>query len=206
MANITTSVSNLVQGVSQQSPKVRFVGQCEEQINALSSVSDGLKKRPCTRVISDIYESVINPTDLVHFINRSETERYAVVLNHTVARAFNLVTGNEATINGLTGGTELPEYLKTAYARKTIKPMVLADTTFLLNTAVTTAMTTDLSENLDSSRALVFIKQGDYQKKYELIFNGQNAERAKVRLNFISNVYGRFSIQSVTVLSAGQGY
>ena len=206
MANITTSVSNLVQGVSQQSPKVRFVGQCEEQINALSSVSDGLKKRPCTRVIKDIYESVINPTDLVHFINRSETERYAVVINTEVARAFNLVTGNEATINGVTGGAALPEYLKTAYARKTIKPMVLADTTFLLNTAVTTAMTSDLSETSDESKALVFIKQGDYQKKYELIFNGQNAERAKVRLNFISNVYGRFSIQSVTVLSAGQGY
>ena len=208
MANITTSVSNLVQGVSQQSPKVRFVGQCEEQINALSSVSDGLKKRPCTRVIKDIYESVINPTDLVHFINRSETERYAVVLNHTVARAFNLVTGNEATINGVTGGAVLPEYLKTAYARKTIKPMVLADTTFLLNTSVTTAMTTDLSENLDSSRALVFIKQGDYQKKYELIFNGQAAERAIVRLNFLEDPGpgDALYIASVTVLNAGLGY
>ena len=201
MANITTSVSNLVQGVSQQSPKVRFVGQCEEQINALSSVSDGLKKRPCTRVIADIYESVINPTDLVHFINRSETERYAVVLNHTVARAFNLVTGNEATINGLTGGTPLPEYLKTAYARKTIKPMVLADTTFLLNTSVTTAMTADLSETLDESRALVFIKQGDYQKKYELLFGGQEGERAEVQLNWSGG-----SIASVTILKAGSGY
>ena len=206
MANITTSVSNLVQGVSQQSPKVRFVGQCEEQINALSSVSDGLKKRPCTRVISDIYESVINPTDLVHFINRSETERYAVVINTEVARAFNLVTGNEATINGLTGGTELPEYLKTAYARKTIKPMVLADTTFLLNTAVTTAMTTDLSETLDESKALVFIKQGDYEKKYELIFNGQAADRALVVLNWEESIYGTQKISSVTILNAGLGY
>ena len=214
MANITTSVSNLVQGVSQQSPKVRFVGQCEEQINALSSVSDGLKKRPCTRVIADIYESVINPTDLVHFINRSETERYAVVLNDSVARAFNLVTGNEATINGLTGGTPLPDYLKTAYARKTIKPMVLADTTFLLNTSVTTAMTTDLSETLDESRALVFIKQGDYQKKYELIFSGlvneTEASRAVVRLNWVFETrnpsYLYWYIDSVTVLNVGSGY
>lgn len=206
MANITTSVSNLVQGVSQQSPKVRFVGQCEEQINALSSVSDGLKKRPCTRVIKDIYESVINPTDLVHFINRSETERYAVVINTEVARAFNLVTGNEATINGLTGGTELPEYLKTAYARKTIKPMVLADTTFLLNTSVTTAMTTDLSETSDESRALVFIKQGDYQKKYELLFNGQAAERAVVSLNFASTPQVWLGVSSVTVVNSGSGY
>lgn len=213
MANITTSVSNLVQGVSQQSPKVRFVGQCEEQINALSSVSDGLKKRPCTRVIADIYESVINPTDLVHFINRSETERYAVVINTEVARAFNLITGNEATINGLTGGTPLPEYLKTAYARKTIKPMGLADTTFLLNTSVTTAMTTDLSETLNEAKALVFIKQGDYQKKYELIFNGYDTDtestRAVVQLNWAAENTGYgyyYYINGVTVLDAGNGY
>jgi len=213
MANITTSVSNLVGGVSQQSPKVRFMGQCEEQINALSSISDGLKKRQCTRVISDIYESVINPTDLVHFINRSETERYAVVLNDEVARAFNLVTGNEATINGLTGGTPLPDYLKTAYARKTIKPMALADTTFLLNTEVITAMTADLSETLDESRALVFIKQGDYQKKYELLFNAYDAEdestRAVVQLMWVAENTGYgyyYYINGVTVLDAGNGY
>lgn len=172
MANITTSVSNLVQGVSQQSPKVRFVGQCEEQINALSSVSDGLKKRPCTRVIASIADSVINPTDLVHFINRSEIERYAVVINATVARAFNLITGVEATINGVTGGAALPEYLKNSYARKTIKPMVLADTTFLLNTTKIPEMTSSLSPAANITNALVFIKQGDYQKKYELIFDG----------------------------------
>jgi len=151
MANITTSVSNLVQGVSQQSPKVRFVGQCEEQINALSSVSDGLKKRPCTRVISNLYDTVIHPTDFIHFINRSETERYAVVLNSTVARAFNLDDGTEAEINGTTGGFTLPDYLKTAYSRKFLKSMTLADTTFFLNTQVTPAMTSDLSSLLDES-------------------------------------------------------
>lgn len=208
MANITTSVSNLVQGVSQQSPKVRFVGQCEEQINALSSVSDGLKKRPCTRVIAGIYDSAIHPTDYVHFINRSETERYAVVLNSSVARAFNLTTGVEASINGTTGGLELPEYLKSTYARKYMKAMSLADTTFFLNTQVIPAMTTDLSDSLDDAKALVFIKQGDYQKKYELIFNGQNAVRATVTLNFLVDEgrIDRYYVSSVTVTNAGFGY
>jgi hypothetical protein len=205
MANITTSVSNLVQGVSQQSPKVRFVGQCEEQINALSSVSDGLKKRPCTRVISNLYDTVIHPTDFIHFINRSDTERYAVVLNSTVARAFNLADGTEATIDGTTGGMALPDYLKTANSRKFLKSMTLADTTFFLNTQVTPAMTSDLSALLDESKALVFIKQGDYQKKYELIFNGNNASRATVTLNF-QEVFDAYQINSVTVTNAGSGY
>ena len=210
MANITTSVSNMIQGVSQQSPKVRFVGQCEEQINALSSISDGLKKRPCTRVITAIGEDVINPTDYVHFVNRSEDERYAVVLNSTVARAFNLVTGQEATINGVTGGSELPEYLQNADARKNFKSMALADTSFFLNTTVNTAMTADVTESQDDSTALVFIKQGDYEKKYELIFGGNNGRRAQVTLTWTKFTTGRsgttWSITNVTVNDVGFGY
>ncbi len=209
MANITTSVSNMIQGVSQQSPKVRFVGQCEEQINALSSISDGLKKRPSTRVIAAIGEDVINPTDYVHFVNRSEDERYAVVLNNTVARAFNLSTGAEASINGVTGGSELPEYLQNADARKNFKSMALADTSFFLNTTVNTAMTTDVTESQDDSTALVFIKQGDYEKKYELIFGGNNGRRAQVTLTWtkFTGRYGSiWSITNVTVNDAGFGY
>jgi len=206
MANITTSVSNLIQGVSQQSPKVRFVGQCEEQINALSSISDGLKKRPCTRVISDLEEAVINPTDYIHFVNRSENERYAVVLSDTVARAFNLVTGQEATINGVTGGAELPEYLKNNDSRKNLKSMALADTSFFLNTTVNTAMTTDVTEAQDDSTALVFIKQGDYEKKYELIFNGSQVTRATVSLTWELRSDSYYRITAVTVTNAGLGY
>jgi hypothetical protein len=199
----------MIQGVSQQSPKVRFVGQCEEQINALSSISDGLKKRPSTRVIAAIGEDVINPTDYVHFVNRSEDERYAVVLNNTVARAFNLSTGAEASINGVTGGSELPEYLQNADARKNFKSMALADTSFFLNTTVNTAMTTDVTESQDDSTALVFIKQGDYEKKYELIFGGNNGRRAQVTLTWtkFTGRYGSiWSITNVTVNDAGFGY
>jgi hypothetical protein len=205
MANITTSVSNLVQGVSQQSPKVRFVGQCEEQINALSSVSDGLKKRPCTRVISNLYDTVIHPTDYVHFINRSETERYAVVLNSTVARAFNLDDGTEASINGTTGGLELPEYLQSSYARKYMKAMSLADTTFFLNTQVIPAMTSELTDPEGDSKALVFIKQGDYKKKYELIFNGSGAARAEVAITW-NGIGDDWEIESIQIIKSGLGY
>jgi hypothetical protein len=199
----------MIQGVSQQSPKVRFVGQCEEQINALSSISDGLKKRPSTRVIAAIGEDVINPTDYVHFVNRSEDERYAVVLNNTVARAFNLSTGAEASINGVTGGSELPEYLQNADARKNFKSMALADTSFFLNTTVNTAMTTDVSEVQDDSTALVFIKQGDYEKKYELLFGGSNGRRAIVTLTWTRvtvRTSSYYTITAVTINDAGFGY
>jgi hypothetical protein len=97
MALINTSVPNLIQGVSQQPDATRFDGQCEEQENALSSVAEGLKKRPNTRHIARLLTSAISSNAKVHFINRTENERYVAIHDGTL-RIFNLDTGVEATI------------------------------------------------------------------------------------------------------------
>ncbi len=98
MPLINTSVPNLIQGVSQQPDATRFAGQGEEQENALSSVADGLKKRPNTRHISRLLTSAIDSDSFVHFINRSDTEKYVVIHDGTKLQAWNMVTGNESSI------------------------------------------------------------------------------------------------------------
>ena len=108
MPLVNTSVPNLVQGVSQQPDTARYDGQCEEQENALSSVVDGLTKRPSTRHIAKLLSEAITSNSFVHFINRSSNERYVVITyqqfdsynNHTSCkiRAFNILSGEEATI------------------------------------------------------------------------------------------------------------
>ena len=108
MALINTSVPNLIQGVSQQPDATRFAGQCEEQENALSSVADGLKKRPNTRHVGKLITEAIRSDSFIHFINRSENEKYVLITykqfdssnNHTGCkiRAFNLLDGTEASI------------------------------------------------------------------------------------------------------------
>ena len=108
MPLVNTSVPNLVQGVSQQPDTARYDGQCEEQENALSSVVDGLTKRPSTRHIAKLLSEAITSNSFVHFINRSTSERYVVITyqqfdsnnNHTSCkiRAFNILSGEEATI------------------------------------------------------------------------------------------------------------
>ena len=180
MPNITTSVPNLLQGVSQQSPTVRFPGQCEEQINALPSVTEGLTKRPPARLIKQL-GNVAEEGDFVHFINRSDTERYVVTLqnrtrgdNRGVLRAFNLATGNEATIEGVTGGYAYDsDYLVNtteADAHKNFKALTVGDSTLLLNTTKVVAEGSQLSDASDKSKALAYVKQGDYSKKYGLSF------------------------------------
>ena len=230
MANITTSVPNLIQGVSQQSPTVRFPGQCEEQINALPSVTEGLTKRPPARLIKKL-QDVAETGDFVHFINRSDTERYVVVLqnrtrgdNRGVLRAFNLATGNEATIQGVTGGYAYDsDYLvntSTSDAHKNFKALTIGDSTFLLNTTKVVAEGSAVSDDIDKSKALAFIKQGDYVKKYGLTFrdfaNTSSVGRASfsVTYNAVSRPAGPrpgylehgFEVASISVADGGQGY
>lgn len=226
MANITTTVPNLIQGVSQQSPQVRLAGQCEEQINGLSTVTKGLTKRPPARLIKSLGD-VTREGDFLHFINRSETERYVVTVEHRtsgdgsgVIRVFNLETGVEATVEGTTGGYQVSgEYLKVATANtahEKLKALSIGDSTFLLNTEVTVGKTAEKSEALDSSRALVFIKQGDFGKKYGLKFRNKGTfsgggARFSVVWKENQGVRGgklvySYEIESVSIISGGSGY
>ena len=236
MANITTSVPNLIQGVSQQSPRVRIPGQCEEQLNALPTVTKGLTKRPPARLIKKLTDAnVFNKGDMIHFIERSATERYVVVIEHRsqsdrqgVLRAFNVDTGDEAEIEGVKGGYNINNnylqlkatddtLLPASDSHKLLKARTLGDSTFILNTTKTVAKGTEKSEALDKSRALVFIKQGDYGKKYGLKFRevGRfNAQGATFNVTWEierkrgskAGTFYRYRISDVEVNNGGSGY
>lgn len=57
---IRRDLDSLIQGVSQQPPHLRLVGQAEKQINAWSSPVEGLSKRNCQRLISRITTTVLD--------------------------------------------------------------------------------------------------------------------------------------------------
>jgi len=104
MPLINTSVSNLIQGVSQQPDAIRFAGQCEEQENALPSIVDGLQKRPgCQHIVTLLNAASLDANSKIHFIERDQDERYVVIIKNKTSStksiaAFNLSTGNQATI------------------------------------------------------------------------------------------------------------
>ena len=104
MALINTSVSNLIQGVSQQPDAIRFTGQCEEQENALPSIVDGLQKRPgCQHIVTLLSEASLDANSKIHFIERDKDERYVVIIKDDTSStksiaAYNLSTGAQATI------------------------------------------------------------------------------------------------------------
>jgi len=187
MPLINTSLPNLIQGVSQQPDAVRYDGQCEEQENALSSVVDGLQKRPATEFIHNdttgldpLIDGTVPANTLFHVYRRTAGEKYIITHDGSNLRIFNADSGQLCTLtentttdftisnNALaTSGT----YLDASSPSTQIKPLTVGDTTFLVNSTQTVQKTSQTSTAV-SNDTLIFIKQGDYTKKYGVIFDG----------------------------------
>ena len=115
MPLINTSLPNLIAGVSQQADVVRYDGQCSTQENALSSIVNGLKKRPPTEYISTLFTTEDDDSDTlkdsyIEFIRRTEDESYCVILDGSHIRIFrvelpigvDVPTQAEIKVNGIT--------------------------------------------------------------------------------------------------------
>lgn len=108
MPLINQALPNLIGGVSQQPDVTRFEGQCEAQENALSSVVDGLSKRPQSKYVAELLSSAISSNSFVNFIDRSETERYVYIQDGQDVHIFNTITGERCVV-----GTPLEELYDT---------------------------------------------------------------------------------------------
>lgn len=235
MPLINTSVPNLIQGVSQQPAAVRYDGQCEEQENALSSVVEGLKKRPNTRHIARLIGNAITADSFVHFIHRSDTEKYVVIIdmvygdddndpstppNHIDCqlRIFNIITGqactigsNNATVLNLNGTGY--SYLHTSNPRELLKALTVADNTFILNTDSLVALSPTYTDEYEKE-AIIFIKQGAYNQDYSFKVEGDfstgggtgTTAQVSATYNRVSDNNDEWYLASVSVTNGGSAY
>ena len=182
MPLINTSVPNLIQGVSQQPDTLKYDGQCKEQINAYSSVSDGLKKRPNANLVK--YDATeVGENAFVHTINRSESEKYLMVITPSTLTVHNLLTDgvikyNDGNTTPIALSSTAP-YLATSNPKENLKAITVGDNTWIVNKTVTTQMSqvaSDISDDVNENEALVFVKQAGYDKKYEVSVLGTNKD------------------------------
>ncbi len=80
MPLISEQISNLINGVSQQPPSLRLASQSEVQNNGMSTIAEGLKKRPPLEHVVKL-NSKTDTDAYIHYINRSETEKHVVVIS-----------------------------------------------------------------------------------------------------------------------------
>ena len=161
---ISSPIPNMINGVSQQPEALRLASQAEEQINGLSSVVNGLSKRPPLNHLAQILpEGGVNP--FIHLINRDATEQYVVLILNGQIRVFDL-EGNEFTVNSPDGLS----YLNGATNNSDLRAVTVADFTFIANKTRTCTMATTRSPSL-IHEALVHVKQGNYGTRYRVHIN-----------------------------------
>ena len=180
MPLITEQISNLINGVSQQPPSLRLASQCEVQENGMVTIAEGLKKRPPLEHVAKI----TNKTDTdakIHFIDRSDTERFVLVLaSDQFDSAFSSdftgtqieltdLSGNAQSISGDTG--DALTYITTSDARDNLRLFTVADYTFILNKSKTVAKSTSVSSSRDPE-GIVFIKQASSSTAFKVFLNG----------------------------------
>ena len=98
MADIVSyTIPSLVQGVSNQPDAQRDPSQGEIQINGVSSIAEGLRKRDSSRVIAKVSDAPFGDV-FIHSILRDESEKYLAVIAKTGIKVFDLA-GTEYTVN-----------------------------------------------------------------------------------------------------------
>ncbi|WP_368397433.1 hypothetical protein, partial [Veillonella ratti] len=163
MGRIAQVVKNIISGISQQPPIMRHMEQLQEQINGFSTEADGLQKRPPTVHIAELsLSTTIRPK--IHVVNRDENEQYIMAFDGSTVKIWD-VKGNAKTVT-----IEHPEYLKTSNPIRDIKVITMADHTFIVNKSTTVAMNTSAkTEEGRADGATVYVKSGQYGRKYEVI-------------------------------------
>ena len=177
MSLISTSVPNLVGGVSQQPPSLRLPNQCERQENALASAFEGLIKRPPAEHVAVLKSSGVDlsyDSAYVHVINRSEAERYVVVFGRV--NSSNTTYIKVYDINGVEKTVYTPDgvgYINEADVDAKLRCVTVADVTFVVNREKTVAASTTKSPYSRSTatkipEALIWIRQSNYKRHYQL--------------------------------------
>ena len=170
MGLINQDIKNLVSGVSQQPPILRHPEQLEEQLNGYSSEAGGLQKRPPSILVSNLGHKINDSAKpLVHFIDRDVNEKYIVLFTGSDIEIYDM-QGNRKTVN-FASGTK--PYIYTQLPRYNLKPITIADYTFICNTLQKTKMADTIDNNSwDAQGLLVNIKSGQYGRTYRIDVNG----------------------------------
>lgn len=174
MKNVAVTIPNLIQGVSQQPDAQRDPSQGEIQVNAVSSIAEGLRKRDSTRTLAKVSASPFGDA-FFHTILRDQQEEYIAVITNSVIKVFDL-DGNELTVTADSGAYN---YLSTVTnATQQIRAVTIADFTFITNTLKATAMDPSLAPKTPRPKpheCLIWIKQAVYGNEYKVNINGTEA-------------------------------
>jgi hypothetical protein len=131
-------------GVSQQPPALRIDNQCEEMLNCVPTLVDGVYKRPPTEFIEALKTRPVGATANIkgHFIDRDSSEKYGVLFTGNSVEpieVYSLLDGAKKTVTYQDANAKA--YVTEGNPRLNFKALTLADSTIVANSSKTPAMT-----------------------------------------------------------------
>ncbi|MBA87573.1 MAG: hypothetical protein CMB29_05890 [Euryarchaeota archaeon] len=175
MANVTQTVPNLTQGISQQPDEYKVPGQVKEMINALPDVTQGLLKRPAGKFVTSLSDGTNNSTTNGRWFHyyRDENEQYiGQIAQNGVVKIWDCLTGDEKTVVDGIGNSN---YLVHS-GDEDIQTLTLNDFTYINNRSKTVEMDTLTEPDTNFGKEIfIELKSLSYAKQYAVnIFNNTN--------------------------------
>ena len=180
MANITQTIPNLTQGISQQPDEYKIPGQVKDMVNTLPDITQGLLKRPAGKFVGSLSDGSKNSSANGRWFHyyRDETEQYIGQIHQDgTVRMWDCLTGAEKNVVDATTSGSLTyvddttgsyKYLKHS-GDEDIQTLTLNDFTYLTNRQVKTEMDA-LTEPDTNYKKEIFVelKTLSYAKQYAL--------------------------------------
>lgn len=160
-------ITQLLQGVSQQHPKDRAEGQIGEQINCVSDVVQGLRRRPAAKILAELSGLgsgfTLDEHTAVYAYERGDGNEKYIAFFDTAGniKVFDAADGSAKTVTN-TAST----YLACSDPITQLRFHTIADTTFMLNTTKTITSKEYTSTSPSAAKQLIVAKQCSYGRKY----------------------------------------
>ena len=204
MPLISSSIPNLINGVSQQPAALRLASQAEAVVNCMSSPVEGLKKRPPMYHIGKLFNgSAGTNSPFTTIVDRDGSIQYLVLIRDQSIRVFGL-DGTEKTVTTPDG----VGYLDIAGDPcSQFRVASVADYTFIVNREKTVLMDTVNKSPNWGTKSMVFIRSAEYDTTYSVKVNATEVsfKTEPVGGRQIAGSYSQSGTTTVTVTANGHG-
>jgi hypothetical protein len=202
MPLISSSIPNLINGVSQQPAALRLASQCEQMVNCTASPVEGLKKRPSAQHIAKLFDGSAGAgRPFTTIVDRDGAIKYLVLIQDNAIKVFGL-DGSVKTVTTPDGTSYLDI---TGEPSSTFRVASVADYTFIVNREKTVAMSATTSPAW-GTKGMVFIRSAEYATTYSITVDATTVtyETLPAGGKRISASYSRHS-NTVTVTATAHG-
>ena len=191
MAGITQTIPTYWGGISEQPDELKKPGQVTEAINVLPDVTNGLMKRPGSKLLGSTLNSAEEGKWFSYY--RDETEQYiGQIARNGAIKMWRCSDGFEMTVNQ--DSAEQNYLIHTDDNH--VQTLTLNDFTFITNRLQTTAMSSTV-EPVRPPEAYIELKKVAYASQYAVnLFDDTSVEdvTTAIRLSISSKVLGNDSL------------